>query len=410
MDYGDRDYGQGLYGGLSVASPHLLPTIPVGIEIFDETGTRKGYYQTGSSDLLATEFSIAETGCKDFRLQFASIKNIAKNDKVKIKIFTSDLYFFSGVVREVPIEGSSENKYEYSGFGMNDYFQRLLTGNKNYLNKTVFYIVNDLLTTVILPNTLITLNPDKIDPLLMVVTDCTLYYVTIADALKDLQRIASSDGNDYLVGVDEANEFFFRARSQETKAVLHVGKRGRYGIPAYEPKDDYEAKTKLYVIRDDGTYYGAVTSSEGNDVFEDKIQAPAGLSDADIANWALGILKEAEVNQRSALINWKIEIYYPDLLKADGYIRIVSNVQQREGEDVTPSPYGIGYYGMGIYGGEQYTGYIIDDTLKVVDVKYNITPGSANRSITLGARPIMLESQILDVRKKLVELTINLGR
>jgi hypothetical protein len=407
MDYGDRNYGQGLYGGGTVLAPHLTPTVPVGIEVFDSLGTRKAFYQTGSSDLLAVEFSLAETGCKDFRLQFASIKNIDKNDKVKIKIFTSDLYFFSGVVREIPIEGSSENKYEYSGFGMNDYFQRLLTGNKNYLNKTVFYIVSDLLNTIILPNTLITLNPDKIDALLTVVTDCTMYYVTIADALKDLQRIASSDGNDYLLGVDEANEFFFRARSQETKAVLHVGKRGRYGIPSYEPKD---AKTKLHIIRDDGTYYGAVTSSEGNDVFEDKIQAPAGLSDADIANWALGILKDNEVNQRSASVNWKIEIYYPDLLKADGYLRIVSNVQQREGEDITPSPYGVGYYGMGIYGGEQYTGYIIDDTLKIVDVKYNITPGSANRNITLGARPVMLESQILDVRKKLVELTINLGR
>jgi hypothetical protein len=410
MDYGEDKYGKNLYGGGVVLAPYLTPTVPVAIEIFDSLGTRKSFYQTGSSDLLSTEFSLAETGCKDFRLQFASIKNIDKNDKVKIKVFTSDLYFFSGVVREVPIEGSSENKYEYSGFGMNDYFQRLLTGNKNYLNKTVNYIVYDLLTTVILPNTLITVNASKIDALLTVVTDCTMYFVTIADALKDLQRIASSDGNDYLVGVDEANEFFFRARSQEVKATLHVGKRGRYGIPSYEPKDDYEAKTKLHVIRDDGTYYGAVTSTEGNDIFEDKIQAPAGLSDADIANWALGILKDNEVNQRSASVNWKIEIYYPDLLKADGYLRIVSNSQQRRGEDIVPSGAGDGNAGDGLAGGEGYTGYIIDDTLKIIDVKYSITPGSANRNITLGARPAMLESQILDVRKKLVELTINLGR
>jgi hypothetical protein len=404
---GDK-YGQHLYGGLGI--PYRLPTVPVSVEVFDSLGTRKDFYQTGSSDLLEIEFSLSETGCNDFRINFGSIKNISKNDKIKIKLFTSDLYFFSGVVREIPIVGSTENKYEYSGFGLNDYFQRILVLDENYLNKSINYIVSDLFTKYISPNTLITWNAANVDALTTTITDCTFFYVTIYDALDALRKLANSDGNDYLVGVDENDEFFFRARSADIKVTLVVGKRGRYGIPSYSPKDDYEARTKYYVIRDDGTYYGAVTSTEGNDIYEDKIQAPAGLSDADIAKWADGILKDTEINRRSASIDWKIEPYYPDLLRADGHLRVISNVQQKFGEDIIASPYGAGLYGAGLYGGEQYTGYIIDDTLKVIEVLYQITPSAANRKITLGARPIVQEQQIVDIRKKLTDLVINLGR
>jgi hypothetical protein len=409
--YGRGQSGKNLYGGkLPRLTAGGFTTCPVLIELFDANGTRKDYFQSGSTDLLSVEFSLAETGCNDFQISFATIKNISKNDKIKIKLFTSDVYFFSGVVREIPIKGSTKQSFIYSGFGMNDYFQRILTGNNNYLNKSIAYIVNDLLNTYILPNTLITKNAGKLSALTTIITDCTFYYVPIYDALSALQKMACSDGNNYIVGVDESNDFFFKIRDTDTKAALIVGKRGRYGIASYDPKDTYEARTKYHVIRDDGTYFGAVTSTEGNDIYEDKIAAPAGLSDTDIALWAAGMLKEKEVNQRSATIDWQIESYYPDLLKSDGNLRIVSSVQEKYGKTIASSSYGTGLHGSGIYGGEQYTGYLIDDTLKIVDVKYSISPGGANRSITLGAREISQESQIVDVKRKLTELTINLGR
>ena len=221
--YGYSTYGSGPYGGF-LPRP-FISTIPATIEVYDYVGRLKQSYQSGACDLVSMDFAHAESGCKDFTLTFGSIKNIAKNDHIKIKIFTSDKYFFTGVVRTIPIKGSTSSNYSYTGFGWNDYFQRLNTGSMSLGGNTVAYIVLFLVQHVIQLNTLITLNYAKIAPLTMTVATCDFSRVNLKDAFDALQNIANSDGSNYRYGVDETGDFFFMPHDTTTQATLIAGKR-----------------------------------------------------------------------------------------------------------------------------------------------------------------------------------------
>ena len=409
--YGYSTYGSGPYGGF-LPRP-FISTIPATIEVYDYVGRLKQSYQSGACDLVSMDFAHAESGCKDFTLTFGSIKNIAKNDHIKIKIFTSDKYFFTGVVRTIPIKGSTSSNYSYTGFGWNDYFQRLNTGSMSLGGNTVAYIVLFLVQHVIQLNTLITLNYAKIAPLTMTVATCDFSRVNLKDAFDALQNIANSDGSNYRYGVDETGDFFFMPHDTTTQATLIAGKRGDNGIPKYEPKDSYEARTKYYIVRADGTYYGSVNATvAGEDIYEEKLTAPDGIADADIGLWALGQMLENQVTKRTASVDWKIKTYYPQLLTGDGYLRVISNLPpKRKPKTVIQAPWNVGQWGNnGVWGGQQYEGSFIDDTLQIVDVKYKISAKEATRSITLGSRPITMESEILKIRQKLVDLAISLGK
>jgi hypothetical protein len=407
-EYGSGYYGSGNYGGKPIA-PYRVG-VPILVDIFDSLGTYKQAYMAGHCDLISCDFSHDESGCREFKLLFGSVKNINKNDIIKIKIFSSDRYFFTGVCRIIPITGSTKYKYEYSGQGLNSYFQRLNTcASLSYTNKSVNYIVGNLLDTLIVPNTQIKKNLSKIDALSTVVSSATFHYCQISDCLDALKKIANSDGNDYLIGVDETGEFFFRARDTAVKVTLNVGTRGKYTIPNYEPSDEYEARTKYYVLKKDGTYWTTLTSSiAGNDIYEEKLTAP-DLADADLTNWGTGLLKENERNQRTAQIKWKIEDYYPDVLVADGWIRIFTAIPPKRQQVIVLSAAGDGNAGDGLAGGQASQWTTVDDTLRIVEVSYTISNTSAFRNITLGALYPRLEQEIVNVRKKLIDLTISLG-
>jgi hypothetical protein len=409
--YGYSTYGSGPYGGF-LPRP-FISTIPITIEVYDYIGRLKQSYQSAACDLVSVDFAHAESGCKDFTLVFGSIKNITKNDHIKLKIFTSDKYFFTGVVRTIPIAGSTSSNYQYTGFGWNDYLQRLNTGNLSLGGHTVAYIVLYLLQHVLMANTLVTCNYAKIAPLTMSVTTCDFARVGLKDAFDALQNIANSDGSNYRYGVDETGDFFFMPHDTTVQTTLIAGKRGDNGIPKYEPKDSYEARTKYYVVRADGTYYGSVnTTVAGNDIYEEKLTAPEGLADADIGLWALGQMLDNQTTKRTASVDWKIKTYYPQLLTGDGYLRVISNIPpKRKPKALVSAPWNVGQWGNnGVWGGQQYEGYYIDDTLQIVEVKYKISAKEATRSITLGSRPITMESEILKIRQKLVDLAISLGK
>lgn len=400
--YGDKNYGgtQNLYG---------MSAIPIIVEWYSNTLTYKGVFQSGSGNFLGCEFSLDESGCKDFVLFFAQSVGILKKDIIKIKLFNSDDYFFTGVVRETPIDGSTESSYNYVGFGLNDYLVRTNAESLSYANDTIQEILDDLLDTIITSKTPIIKNATKINPPNITIISLEINYNQVDSVLDTLKKIASSDGNEYIVGVDQEGEFFFRPRDTETKVNLVVGKKGIYGIDKYEPNDEYESRTKYFVLDKDGTYITTVSSSEDNDIYEDKITAP-DIDNTSIENWAEGLLRINEVNTRRASIQWKIEEVNPLLLIADGRIRILSNIPPITPTTPNSNPYGSGTYGSGIYGGGQYTGKDLDDLLDVKEVKYILNGGSSVRNIQLGSLPVRLDGEILNVKRDLINLRVSLGR
>jgi len=414
FDFGSRNYGQGVYGG--AASPFALSAIPVIVEVYDNTLGYKGVYQTGVGDFLGCQFSLNESGPKDFILFFAKAINIEKKYIIKIKIFNSDDYFFTGVVRKIPIPGSTKAEYNYSGYGLNDYFNRLNAESQNYATQTIEQIIDDLLDNNIILNSPIQKNIGKINPPNITIGSFVINYSEIPEVLDVLKKIATSTGTRYIVGVDEEGDFFFLPKLNETKTTLVVGKKGNKGIDFYEPEDIVEIMTQIYVLEDDGTY---ITTVENDDVDEEivdllrKKKTAPNVDNTAAEEWAEGTIQEIDVNynSRRASIVWKIEEQSPLKIIANGNnIRILNNIPPETTSAPSPNPYGSGTYGSGLYGGGNYTGIDIDDILEIKEVNYILTGNQSVRQIELGGIPPRLEKQINNVGKDISELRISLGR
>jgi len=405
--YGSRDYGQGFYGGRDEWKHDLFRGAL--IDVYDPTGAIKGAYQTGSGNLLSVTFSHDDNGCKDFMLSFSTYANIDKGDRVLIRLFDGDAYFFRGVVRFIPIDGSTKNEYIYGGFGYAEYFSRMNTEELNYVGDTVEDILYDLIDNVITVKSPINRNDAKIQfASEITVTEVTWHYIQVKEALKQLQDIMNSDGNDYIYGVDSFGDFFFKPRDTEVKKTLVVSKRGRDTIDGYEPEDSYEAKSKLFVLKKDGTFYGTYVSTEDIDIFEEKLTAP-DIDDNDIDNWANGQLLIKEQETRQASIRWRIERINPTALFCDGYLRIISQIPPNN-LNLGNSYFGRGLFGAGLFGGNQYDGKLVDDTLKIKSIAYTISGQEAMRDIQLGAIPVRLDREMLEIHEDVSSLRVSLGR
>lgn len=383
---------------------------PIGasIEIYNPSGALKGFYQAGAGSLIDCDFINDEFGCNSFILRFSEYIEIDKRDTVKIRLNNQSEYIFNGVIRTIPIKGTTDLNYQYTGFGLNDYLLRLNTGIQTFTNQTVSYVIEYLLDNIITVNSSITKNTAKLDTISLNIGSITFKYIQIREALEQLQKLANSTGFEYIFGVDADGDFYFKARDEDIKATLTVGTFGDFGITDYAPTDSYEEISKYYVLDKDGNYYGTYSSTEDIDIYEKKLTAP-DISDDDIENWALGQLYIDEQTQREAQIEWDIEHKKPINLTGDGNIRIISQTPPSL-KKLTINPYGSGTYGSGLYGGEQTDFYIVDDTLKIINVSYFINKQEAKRTIQLGTRAVSLDKEIIDINKEVAALKVSLGR
>ncbi len=403
-------FGRGLYGRNPYSGTNLTSLVasPIVVYVYDPLWSLKGLQQTGASGLLSISFSHNEKGCSQFVMEFDKAVDIDKKDIIMVSLFNSARFFFCGVVRGTPISGSTAESFVYTGFGLNDYFVRLNAESRSYSTKTVEYIVTDLLTNVVVAKSPIKQTVDNLQFPAITVTSFDINYSQVSDALDALATIASSGGVEYAYGVDCNGYFFFRPKSTAVRATLVVGKKGRYGIEAYEPSDAQEARTKLFVLRNDGTYLTTLTSGVGNDVYEEKVRG-AELSDADLTLWATGYLLKKENETRTATVQWIMDQSEPDFVVADGTVRVLSSVPSAENNAVTLYPWGDDAWGDGLWGGEDYGWKNIDDTLQIKEIAYEFSGQGGVRTLTLGALPDRIEDAVASINKKLTDLEISLG-
>jgi hypothetical protein len=380
--------------------------IPCTIELYDNNIARKNTFQTGSGNLSRCEFSHGESGCLGFSLLFGKEQSIEETDIVKIKLYDSSDYFYTGVVRKTPIAGSSKTNYIYSGFGFNDYLGRLNAQTQSFSSQTLTYIFTYLLDNIITPSSPIEKDVGLISLPAVTMTTFDINYTPMPEVLDTIKKIANSEG-DYIYGVNREGKAFFQERSTALMATLVVGASGDYGIPEYNPGYSDEPISKIYLLDKDGVYINSYTSSEDIDINELKLTAP-DIDNTSAGRWAQGELAQREVRRKRAPIRWAIEDSSPTLLIADGRLRIISIVPPTAEQE--SGLFGAGDFGSGPFGGYAYTGYNLDDTLRVMQVRYVISSTEAMRYIEIGTMPVSLDEQIIELKKKLTELTVSLGR
>jgi hypothetical protein len=255
--------------------------------------------------VTSLEFEINENGCGAFKLVMPkkSPVSLASTQRVDISLFGSQVPWYSGYVLKVPKPGSTNSTTETSGYG---YFQKLdkMIVSKTYENKEVSAAVTDLVQTVInIKEPAIGYRASKIMATDYILEKLVFDYGYAKDAFKTLAEFAG----DYVYGVDELREVFFKPRN----TTINESSRFWVGQHLHEfaPDENSGDVVNFFYVRcgnlDDATATNIYLDENGLPVsfsdaasmaaygrFEAVLDLPSAVTPADIDRWALNQLDQ----------------------------------------------------------------------------------------------------------------------
>lgn len=274
------------------------------------------------SPLVSVEFKLEETGCSDFTLtlnrEYADL--IFINQRISIYLFGETSPRYTGYVNARALSGTTTETIEVSGYGYFGKFEKIII-NETYENIEVMAAVSDLIQNTVAAKTGITYNSRK-----MVSTDFTLTgqqfaYATAKDVLEDLAGYA----DDYVYGVDELMEFYFKPRTTTINedSRLWVGTH----LTTFEPEEDMSDLVNYFYVKygeeqDDGSYYYLdddsepvafydQTSIDTYGYYEDVLTMPTAITSTDVIRWAQNKLE----NTKSPTVSAKLSGFTLDVIK-----------------------------------------------------------------------------------------------
>lgn len=285
-------------GSRSIYAPVVFPLQGKGYKIifYDKTGLKVGEISSEiqNSPLINASFELLTNGCGAFEILLSQLpkelEDIDYNYRVDIHLFGDENPWYSGYILHLPEEGTTEIGWEYSGFG---YYNQLNNKrvNRSYENKQVSYIVRDIISTIIEPETDIVYDALKIEATFYEVKSIRWDRAPAKEVMKRLSELALG----YEFGVDEERDFFFRQKDTAINedARFWVGKH----LGTFVSKKDVEpVRNRLFI------HSGKVTGAAGAktnyvctvedvgsiaayDVREDSLTMPAVLENADAQQW-----------------------------------------------------------------------------------------------------------------------------
>lgn len=315
--------GRGLLGRYILGGPVRkaaaaviqLPELDSGfmISIYDAYGIRTAVL---SSDVMnhrmaELEFENLATGCGAFTLKLAREHQYAftYGSRIDIALYGGAAPWYSGMITEKPLPGTTEEMATYSGYGFFNQLDDVLI-NKVYQGIDISECVGDMMTTKIEPSTKIRYNASKIIPTGYLVAKLRFDYVKAKEAVKTLSEFAAN----YTYGVDERRELFFKPLTTEINenSRFWVG----YHVKDFKPSEDVSTVCNFFYVRggkmrDDGTNIYCNSSgapvpfadAESQELYgrkEDVLDVPSAIEGADIERWAYSELAKRKIPKRTA--------------------------------------------------------------------------------------------------------------
>ena len=306
--YGSAYLGNAFKAGsrASIYAPVAFPLQGKGYKIifYDKTGLKVGEVSSEiqNSPLISASFELLTNGCGAFEILLSELpkelEDITYNYRVDIHLFGDSSPWYSGYVINLPQPGGTDIGWKYSGFGYYNQLGRKRI-NRSYKNKQVSYIVRDIISTIIEPETDIVYDALKIEATSYEVKSIRWDRAEAKDVMKRLSELALG----YEFGVDEERDFFFRQKDTAINedARFWVGKhlktfisdvdvepvRNRLFIHSGEVTGAEGEKTNYVCTVEDGSSISAYGAKE------DSLTMPAVLEDADATQW--GNYKLAEL-------------------------------------------------------------------------------------------------------------------
>jgi len=369
-------------GSAILATPVTFPLATTGYKIifYNRSGEKVGEItsEVEQSLLLNAKFELLVSGCGAFKIELselpAELTDITYGYRVDIHLFGDSNPWYSGYIIELPQKGSTETTWEYSGYGFYNQLDDVFA-LKEYTNKQVSYIVKDIISTLIEPETDIVYNASRIQPTIYQVAKIRWDHVSVKEIMKQLSELV--DGFDF--GVDENRTFFFREKDTTVNSNAHwwAGKH----LNTFIPKADIsKVKNKLHI------YGGEVTGGAGEEtnyvitvedlvsqalygVKEDKLTLPSVLDAGDAEQWGNYKLTELAYHTQPAKITG-IEVF-KTRIEALGKTRVTSI--------------------DGLYEFE----------LPIKRVKYNISSNGIEVDVELGEKDVAFTQEELKLKQQL---------
>ena len=282
------------------------------VDFYDSEGLRTASVVSDRrySPVISAEFELNQNGCAAFKLILAKNHgiNIAYNQRIDIRLFGDNQPWYSGYIQVRPVEGTTAETLEYSGYG---FFQQCagVIVNATYENTEISQIVKSIVRNYIEPNTGALFASDKIYSTGYTATGLKFDHVTAKEALSQLAEFAAN----YIHGVDETRDVFFK------QLVTEINENSRFWvghhIEKFLPEEDVETVVNyVYVQGGDSTV-----------VYETKDEAsiaayglrgavltiPSAVENVDAEKWGDSQLEVLKHPQRTA----KVDGIKPDILK-----------------------------------------------------------------------------------------------
>lgn len=375
--------GSGGGGGSSGSTLTYYPG-QFAVYAYASDGTRTAAFGSGAEEntLSSFSFSITSTGCGDATLTFRKLPDNSELDymqRIDIHLFGDAQPWYSGYILTRPVVGTTEDTFTFKAHG---YYNRLseVYVFRTYENMDPGAIARDIaqqaekLSAVVYSSV-------KIVDAGYTVSKLVFDGSSVQDALKTLSEFAI----DYVYGVDEYRQLYFKPRSSEIneQARLTVGKH----VGSYAPTWDASkvvnwARIKGGSVDDDGEQWLATVEDAESQALYGVRQAvwtlPEAYDAADAARWGESKLATVSAPTKSAKLS-NVRLEYP--LK-DGTFNVRHISTDGEAE-------------IRVLSGDTYT-YPINK------ISYSISASKGiSADITLGEPVFLLDRYLLEQERKL---------
>lgn len=215
--------GAGQISGSSVLRGNLLVeeiVVPVtarraGIEIqfFSATGDFVGMIGSGYTNAQLISLELIEKkigGLESFSFSSSRDIDIPFANGLETRFYINGFFWYAAELIFKPNQDRKNVDFPFEGKGYSRYFGDIVI-NKLYENKTLDYILTDIIQNELAANSPVFYNGALISPPSITVTKLELNDSAIQEALDTVLKIANNDysNNQYRFGVNKYKEFFF---------------------------------------------------------------------------------------------------------------------------------------------------------------------------------------------------------
>ena len=303
-DYGDISY-----------TPDVVQVI-----FYNRDGTKTAIFGNNTEDnsFSQLQFELTKTGCGGATLsfkKFPAFTEIMYGQRIDIHLFGDKRPWYSGYVMTRPDSGGTSDDYKITCYGYFNKLERVLIFGE-YANKEIAEIVKDICRQAE-KKTGIAFNQSKIYKVGYNISKIVFDGVSAKEALEQLSEFAT----DYVYGVDEYHEFYFKPRVDEIneEARFWVGAHLNSFIPSQDiSKIVNYARIKGAAVDGQGESWLATVedkaSQEQYGISEAVWTLPTAYTAKDAERWGQSELDKVKNPKLSAKVGG-VELNYP---KPDG--------------------------------------------------------------------------------------------